>query len=97
MFVSFHARQRYRLRVDATCPDVVLAIKWMWVDGHEATDADCAAYGTKRHEGADYRVAQAPNGLYFLLVRKGEAIVTLIDQTLSNRAFDLYERRYNEE
>lgn len=79
MAVSRHARNRFLLRIDATSRNPVLDIRDAWDNARLATNDDLSLYHIERESDAQYRVARLPNKPYFLLIARGEWIVTIID------------------
>ncbi len=76
--VTYHARQRFALRVNAVA-NPVLAIREMWLTGRDATPDDFSLFRVTPEPGAAYRVG-AHSGLYCLLVKRDRRIVTVLTQ-----------------
>lgn len=79
LFVSWHAQQRYILRVCADVSDVRYAVREMWRQSYTATQADLECARPTPHEGDIYRVGRGPNGLRYLMIMRNQCIVTILN------------------
>ena len=91
--ISWHAYQRYLYRVDASCEDANGVLLRMWFQGREATLFDMEMYGAHPQRNAIYRVGEAPNGLYYLMVVEDDTMLTLLEPKWVKRELRSVRRR----
>lgn len=76
MFVTFHAKQRFALHINAVV-DPVHGVCKMWHTGRPAEDWELAEYDVHRHEEHEYRIGSF-EGSTAVLVARGNYIKTLL-------------------
>lgn len=77
-YVTYHARERFALRVSAAV-DPVSAVLKMWSEGRAPRWYEYTSFRVHPFEGTTYRICQHGLVTVMLLMREG-CIVTVLDQ-----------------